>query len=177
MNNYLSLGVGVLCAAYGGELFVRGAVGLASWARVSAGIIGATVAAFATSAPEFSVAVQSATAGQPELSLGDALGSNVVNVAMILGLALVVSPIRSPRESLRRDFPMALVVPLITAVLCFDGEISRVDGWLMLGAFLAWLMAAGIEARRQRSATAEVLGSHPHRVWVDTGRALGGVVS
>ncbi|MBZ0168205.1 MAG: calcium:sodium antiporter, partial [Kofleriaceae bacterium] len=86
MNDYVVLTAGVVCAGIGGELFVRGAVGLAHWMRVSPGIIGATVAAFATSSPELSVAVNSAMAGKPNISLGDALGSNVVNVALILAV-------------------------------------------------------------------------------------------
>jgi len=164
MNDYAALILGVVCAGIGGELFVRGAVGLAHWARVTPGIIGATVAAFATSSPELSVSINSALAGKPQIALGDALGSNVVNVALILGLALVISGIQIPRDSVKRDFPVALLIPIITGVLFLDGEISRFDGLLMLSMFLAWLVAAIIEARKQRSAAEEVLGEH--RGWL-----------
>ena len=160
MNDYVALSMGVICAGIGGELFVRGAVGLAHWARISPGIIGATVAAFATSSPELSVSVNAALAGKPQIALGDALGSNVVNVALILGLALVISGIQSPRDSVKRDFSVALLIPIITGVLFLDGELSRLDGFLMLGMLFAWLVAAIIEARKQRSATEEVLGEH-----------------
>ncbi|MBM4220370.1 MAG: sodium:calcium antiporter [Gammaproteobacteria bacterium] len=158
MNEYLALLLGITCAGVGGELFVRGAVGLGHWARISPGIIGATVAAFATSSPELSVAVSSALAGTPQIALGDALGSNVVNVALILALALVISGIQSPRDSVKRDFPVALLAPVITGILFLDGELSRGDGLLMLAAFIAWLVATVIEARKQRSAADEVLG-------------------
>ena len=90
-------------AGVGGELFVRGAVGLAHWARISPGIIGATVAAFATSSPELSVAINAAIVGKTQIALGDALGSNVVNVALILGIVLVISGIQYPRHSVMRD--------------------------------------------------------------------------
>jgi cation:H+ antiporter len=160
MNDYVTLILGVVCAGIGGELFVRGAVGLAHWARVTPGIIGATVAAFATSSPELSVSINAALAGKPQIALGDALGSNVVNVALILGLALVISGIQSTRDSVRRDFPVALLIPIITGVLFLDGELSRFDGMLMLGMFIAWLVAAMIEARKQRSAADQVLGAH-----------------
>lgn len=160
MNDYLGLLAGILAAGIGGELFVRGVVGVAHWARISPGIIGATVAAFATSSPELSVSINSALDGTPQIALGDALGSNVVNVALILALALVIAGIQSPRDSIRRDFPVAMVVPMITGVLILDGEISRVDGVLMLSLFVAWIIAAVVEARRQRSAADEVLGSH-----------------
>ena len=158
LNDYAALASGVVCAGVGGELFVRGAVGLARWARVSPGIIGATVAAFATSSPELAVSVSAAMAGKPQIALGDALGSNVVNVALILALALLISGIRSPRDTVKRDFPVALLVPVITGVLFLDGVLSRIDGLLLLGMFLLWLVAAIIEARRQRSAAEEVLG-------------------
>lgn len=160
MNEYAALLLGVLCAGIGGELFVRGAVGLAHWVRISPGIVGATVAAFATSSPELSVAISSALAGEPEISLGDALGSNVVNVALILALALVISGIKSPRHSVKRDFPVALAVPVITGVLFLDGVLSRYDGFLMMGLFFSWLAATVVEARKQRSAAEAVLGEH-----------------
>lgn len=160
MNEYVALLLGVICAGVGGELFVRGTVGLASLARISPGIIGATVAAFATSSPELSVSISSALAEKPQIALGDALGSNVVNVALILGLALVISGIQSPRDSVKRDIPVALLIPIITGVLFLDGELSRIDGLLMLCLFIAWLVAAVIEARRQRSFSEEVLGEH-----------------
>jgi len=164
MNDCVALSMGVICAGIGGELFVRGAVGLAHWARISPGIIGATVAAFVTSSPELSVSVNAALAGKPQIALGDALGSNVVNVALILGLVLVISGIQSPRDSVKRDFPVALLIPIITGVLFLDGELSRLDGFLMLGMFLAWIVAAIIEARKQRSTAEEVLGEH--RGWL-----------
>lgn len=164
MNHYFALSLGVVSAGIGGELFVRGAVGLAFWVRVSPGIIGSTVAAFATSSPELSVSINAAIAGRPEIALGDALGSNVVNVALILAVALVISGIRCPRDSVKRDFSVALLIPIITGVLFLDGEISRFDGLLMLSMFLAWLVATVIEVRKQRSAAEKILGEH--RVWL-----------
>ena len=162
MNDYLILTIGVLCAGIGGELFVRGAIGLAHWARVAPGIIAATVAAFATSSPELSVSVSAALAGKPQSALGDALGSNIVNVAVILGLALVISGIQCPRDSVKRDFPVALLIPIFTGVLFLDGELSRIDGVLMFGLFLAWLISAIIEARKQRSEALAELAAQSH---------------
>jgi cation:H+ antiporter len=160
LSPYLTLALGVLSAGIGGELFVRGTVSLATWARIAPGIVGATVAAFATSSPELSVSITSALAGTPQIALGDALGSNVVNIALILASVLLISGIQSSRDSIRRDFPVAFLVPVLTAALAADGELSRLDGLVMLSAFLAWLSATVIEARRQRSAAEEVLGAH-----------------
>lgn len=152
MNNYLALAMGILSAGIGGELFVRGVVGIARWARVSAGVIGATVAAFATSSPEFSVAVTAAMAGKPQISLGDALGSNVVNVSLILAIALLISGMQYPRDSMKRDFSVALIAPGIIGVLALDGLLSRLDGLMLLGMFFAWAAAVTLEARKQRNA-------------------------
>ena len=164
MNNYMTLALGVVSAGIGGELFVRGVIGLAHWARVSAGIIGATVAAFATSSPELSVAISAALAGKPQISLGDALGSNVVNVALILGIALIISGIQSSRVSVKRDFSIALLTPVIIGILSLDGLLSRTDGILLLCFFIAWIISVVLEARKQRSAADEVLGEH--RSWL-----------
>lgn len=174
MNDYVALVLGVICAGIGGELFVRGAVGLAHWARVSPGIIGATVVAFATSSPELTVSINAAMAGRPQISFGDALGSNVVNVALILAVALLISGIQSPRDSIKRDFPVALLVPVIIGVLFLDGVLSRIDGLLLLGMFLAWLIAVTIEARKQRSAAEKVLGER--RGWLATILSIVGLV-
>jgi cation:H+ antiporter len=157
VNDYLALIAGIACAGFGGELFVRGSVGIAAWMRISPGIVGATVAAFATSSPEFAVSMKAALDGSPRIALGDALGSNLVNVALVLGIALAISEIRCPRHGLKLDYPVALAVPIVTGALCLDGQISRLEGVLMLGMFATWLFSTVVQARKQRSAAEEVL--------------------
>jgi cation:H+ antiporter len=147
---------GVLAAAGGGELFVRGTVGGAARARVAPGIIAATVAAFATSSPELSVAVNSATAGRPEISLGDVLGSNVVNVGLVLAIGILMGGLRPRRRDMRRDIPPALGAPLLILVLGFDGRLSRFDAAILLASFAGWLIFTILQAARERSAIAEV---------------------
>lgn len=164
MNDYAVLAIGVLCAGIGGELFVRGVVGIAHWARISAGIIGATVAAFATSSPELSVAISSAVAKKPEISLGDALGSNVINVALILAIPAVISGIKSAPDSVRREYPVALFAPILTAILVLDGVLSRIDGIILLCVFFIWLISVTLEVRKQRSAADKMLGER--RGWL-----------
>jgi len=174
MLHYLYLLAGIACAAIGGELFVAGSVGLARWARVSPGIIAVTVAAFATSSPELSVSISSSLAGTPEIALGDALGSNVVNVALILGLALVISGISSPRDSIRRDFPVALAAPAGMALVVADGVVSRLEGAVLLFAFIGWLTFAVRDAWRQRRvAVGDGVQVRPVRVLTTAGAGLG----
>lgn len=162
MHPIVSLVVGLGCAALGGELFVRGAVGLASWARIPAGIIAATVAAFATSSPELAVSVSSSLAGTPQIALGDALGSNVANIGLVLGIALLFGSIGGTAQSLRRDLPVALLAPALTALLVWDGEISRLDAAFLLCTFGAWLTLTVLAAREARSAAPEVMGEPHH---------------
>lgn len=166
MNHYFELFIGVLLAAIGGELFVKGSVGLARWARIPAGIIGATVAAFATSSPELTVAITSARSGIPEISLGDALGSNVVNVGLILAILVMFGEIKTPGKILSRDFRMAAIQPILTAVLALDGQLSAIDACILLLMFLVWLISLIIEARRERNAAVQILGTR------DGGKAL-----
>lgn len=153
---------GALCAAIGGELFVRGVVGIALWARISQGIIAATFAAFATSSPELSVSITSAIAGTPQIALGDAIGSNVVNIALILAIALLIAPIHCSRDALKRDFPVTIAVPIFIAALAFDGALSMIDGVILLSIFSVWLVLMLIDAKKQRSAAGEVLGEKKH---------------
>ena len=135
--------------------------------RISPGIVAATVAAFATSSPELTVSINAALHGTPRIALGDALGSNVVNVALILGSALLIGVLHAPRGTIKRDFPTALVVPVIIAVPFADGELSRIDGIMLLAIFLVWLAVVVIRAaRRERSVVEAVLGAYP------PGRAL-----
>lgn len=148
---YLALGFGLLCAAGGGEFFVRGTVGIARAARVSPAIAAATVAAFATSSPELTVAISSALAGEPEISLGDALGSNVVNLALILATALALAPLAVDRATVLRDYATAAASTIALTVVLIDGVITRMDAMILLAGFILWIVAVVREARRQRS--------------------------
>jgi cation:H+ antiporter len=156
----VALLAGIVLAVVGGELFVRGAVGLAGWLRVPAGIIGATVAAFATSSPELSVAVNAAMSDRSAIALGDALGSNVVNIALVLAVAIVLVPLVVERSDLRRNLPFAVAAPVLTGLLVIDGTLGRVDAGVLLVAFLIWLTLTVVEAARARSAAEMVLGEH-----------------
>ncbi len=144
----LLLLAGVLLAWFGGTLFVDGAVGLAKWARWPVAVIGVTVAAFGTSAPELMVAIHAAKDGVPEISLGDVLGSNVVNIALILALVLSLSGMKAEDAGVRRDWSWALVVPLLMAIVLQDGWFSRTDALLLMSLFFVWLVTVVRHARR-----------------------------
>ena len=148
----LYLIAGVVLAWCGGELFVRGGVGLAAWARWPTAVIGVTVAAFGTSAPELMVAIHSARDGVPQISLGDVLGSNVVNVSLVLALVLSFSGMKADDRGVLRDWFVSLLVPGVVYGLLWDGWFSRSDAVIMMGCFFAWL-AVVISHARAHAAT------------------------
>ncbi len=129
----------VLLAAGGGEAFLKSILGAAHHWRVPNAVVASTLAAFATSSPELTVSTVAAIAGQPEIGLGDALGSNVVNIALIFGLALLYGSVQTTRQDFGRDYYLALAVPALTLVFVLDGKIERFEALLLLGVFLAWL--------------------------------------
>lgn len=137
-------------AAIGGELFLKGMLGLAAWLRLPKLLVATTLAAFATSSPELTVSSMSALAGTPEIGLGDALGSNVVNLALILGLALLFRPITVQIGELRRDFVFAMAVPVLTLLFLADSNLSRSEAGVLLLLFCTWLMLVSRQAIRHR---------------------------
>lgn len=160
--------VGFVLAAVGGDRFVRGAVGLSVAARIPAGIVGASVAAFATSSPELAVAISSATAGEPELALGDATGSNLMNLGLVLGGTAVAVPLVARWADIRRELPTALAALALLALLAADGSLTRVDAVALLVLFMAWLVWITRDARRERSAAGQTLGeTEPRRATFD----------
>lgn len=157
----LLLLLGFALAAVGGDRFVRGAVGVSVAARLPAGIIGATVVAFATSSPELAVAVSSSLAGEPELALGDALGATMMNLGIVLGGATLLIPLVGRWDDIRRELPTGLGGLALLALVAADGTVSRADALLLLGLFSVWLVWITLDARRERSASGETLADTP----------------
>lgn len=157
----LSLLAGVVLAGVGGELFLRGVLGFARWLRIPAAIAAATLGAFATSSPEVFVSTIAAFKGEPAIGLGDATGSNVVNIALILAVALLIKPLATRRAVIRLDFGAAIGASAAIALLAMDGTLSRLDGGLLLGGFLAWMGLHLRSAARQRSQPEASAGVRP----------------
>ncbi len=133
----------------GSELFVRGASRLAAAVGVPALVIGLTVVAFGTSAPEAAVGIHSALEGQADIGLGNVIGSNIANVLLILGIASLFSPIPVSTRVVRVDVPVMVGISALLWILCLDGDLDRADGILMLVlvvVYNVWLVTA---ARRE----------------------------
>jgi cation:H+ antiporter len=142
------LGLALLVA--GAQGLVRGAVGLARRLGISNLLIGLTVVAFGTSAPEVAVSVESALAGRSGVALGNVIGSNVFNILVILGLSAVITPLVVRSQLVRFDVPLMVVASALPLVLGLDGQLGRQDGLILLSGLLLYLVLLGLLARRQR---------------------------
>lgn len=160
-ESILYLLAGVVLAWFGGEFFVRGGIGLAAWARWPTAVIGVTVAAFGTSSPELMVAVHAALDGVPQISLGDVLGSNVVNVSLVLGLVVAFSGMKAEDGGVRRDWFISLLVPGVVFLLLMDGWFSRLDAAIMMVCFVAWMMMVIRHARAHAASHAAAVVKVP----------------
>lgn len=127
------VGLGVL--VWSADKFVDGAVGVAKFCGMSTLLIGMVVVGFGTSAPEMVVSAISAMENAPELALGNAYGSNIANIALILGVTALISPVLVVRKALKRDLPILLAVTGLAVFLAFDGAIDRIDGVVLLLVF------------------------------------------
>ncbi|MGA8392595.1 MAG: sodium:calcium antiporter, partial [Burkholderiaceae bacterium] len=145
----------IALAGIGGESFLRAILGASAHLRVPRAVAATTLAAFSTSSPELTVSTVAALAGRPEIGLGDALGSNVVNIALIFGLALLFGAVRTARKEFGRDFALALMVPAVTLAFALDGHIGRGEGATLLMLFAVWLGVILREALRHRQAAPE----------------------
>lgn len=126
----LLLGLFVLLKA--GDLFVDGAVSLAKSLKMSSVVVGAIVLGFGTSAPELVVSTIAASQGNPSLGVGNIVGSNVANLSIVLGVAALVTPIALSSSVIRRQAPLSIAAVFIFALTVADGELTRLDGVILL---------------------------------------------
>lgn len=144
---FFFLGLGLL--VIGAESLVRGASRLAAAVGISPLVIGLTVVAYGTSAPELSVSVQSTLNGQADIALGNVVGSNIFNVLFILGASAMITPLVVSQQLVRLDVPLMIGVSLLVFVLALDGTISRVDGALLFLGMLAYTVFAIRQSRQE----------------------------
>jgi cation:H+ antiporter len=141
--------MGLVVLVAGGELLVRGATALAAMLRISPVVIGLTVVAFGTSAPELAVTVQAAYVGSPDLALGNVVGSNIANVLLILGLSALAAPLAVSSRLVRVDVPLVLAASLALYFMGRDGAVDRLDGALLFAALLVYLVWSVREGRAE----------------------------
>ena len=146
----LSLLGGLAILTGGAELLVRGASRLAAAFGVSPLVIGLTVVAYGTSAPELAVSVRSAWYGQSDLALGNVLGSNICNVLLILGLCALIVPLKVHSQLIRLDVPIMIGTSALLLLLALDGSLGRFDGLVLMSLLIAYSVFAIQKSRRDR---------------------------
>lgn len=149
LGNILLVIAGLALLMWGADRFVHGAAAAARNMGIAPLLIGLTIVAFATSAPEILVSVVAALQKEPGLAFGNAIGSNIVNIGLVLGLTALIRPIALESATLRREMPALLAVSLLTVSLFLDTYLSRIDGFVMLTGLvivMIWLARLGVRS-------------------------------
>lgn len=149
LTDWLLIVLGLALLVGGGEALVRGASGVALMARVTPAVIGLTIVAAGTSMPEFVVSTQAAFAGSPGIAVGNIVGSNIFNIAAILGLAALVRPLRIQGNTVRLEWPVMMLAAFQLHLLSRDGMVDRLEGGFLLSAMVAFIAYAVLVGRKE----------------------------
>jgi len=160
LTNLILIIVGLAGLFFGGDWLVTGASRLARSFGISALIVGLTVVAFGTSAPELLVSVQAVLEGSGDLSVGNIIGSNISNIGLILGLTSLIFPVFVQAQLIRREIPIMIFASLVTVFFVSDGVIQRTDGIALLGMFVAFNLYMGYLTLQER---------HEHQEEIEAG--------
>jgi cation:H+ antiporter len=141
--------LGLVARVFGADLLVRGASKLATTLGVSPLVVGLTVVAFGTSAPEVAVSVNAALSGNTDLAVGNVVGSNIFNVLFILGLSALITPLVVHAQIIRQEIPILVGACLLLFILSLDGKISFSESLLLLGTLVAYTAFLIIQSRKE----------------------------
>ncbi len=180
--DFVIFSVGLVILYFGADWLIRGAASLALRFGIRPLVVGLTVIALGTSMPEFLVNFFAAVTDQEGLALGNIIGSNICNIALILGLSSVVYPMTVEKGTLRKEYPIMMAVMVLFYVISLDGLISHVDGILLVGGLFGFLMFLVFDARSHgvppgvdqiRESSEQSILMSP---WKKAGYLLGGIV-
>ncbi|MAR69824.1 MAG: cation:proton antiporter [Nitrospina sp.] len=162
MLDSLKILLGLILLYYGGDFLVTGSVRLSRFFKLSTFVIGATVIAFGTSAPELAVAILAALDAAPELAMGNVIGSNIANIGLVLGLTALIAPIVITPKRLKREYPPLFLATLIILLLAWDLNIHRSEGIIML-VLLALYLWRSFSQKEDFTTGQEEVGLSPHK--------------
>ncbi len=145
---YVWLILGLVLLIVSGEFLVKGAVSLAYKYHISTLVVGMTIVSFGTSAPELLVSVNAALSGHPDISIGNVIGSNIANIALVLGLTALIFPIAVDRNSIRTDWPMMMFSTLLLYLFLADLELVWWEGLIMFCMLLCFIFYLIWSSRR-----------------------------
>jgi cation:H+ antiporter len=158
----------------GADWLVEGAASIALAAKVSTIVVGITVVAFGTSLPEMAVSLAASVKGEPEITLGNVIGSNIANILLVLGLAAVIKPLKVERKVVTRDTMLVLGSGVLILLLSLTGSLTRVHGLILLAAFVGYLAYYVRDAiRHKRHEDIGVEDFHPQKSVV---MLVGGII-
>ena len=143
----LSIIGGFIILTLGAEALVRGASSIALRLGITPLIIGLTIVAFGTSAPELAVSVKSALAGNSGIALGNVIGSNIANIGLILAITALIRPIQVQSQVVKRDIPLMILASMLFWALLLDGELSLIDGVILLSLLFGYLAFSYISSK------------------------------
>lgn len=146
---WVMLVIGLVLLVVGADVLVRGAARLAANLGVPTLVIGLTVVAFGTSAPELAVSVKAAYSGQAELAIANVVGSNICNILLILGLSALISPLIVSRQLIRQDVPIMIGVSLLAVLMVLDGQLSRAEAAVLAAGLVSYTGFLFYQGRKQ----------------------------
>lgn len=160
--SFVAIITGFALLVWGADRFVMGASATARNLGVSPLVIGLTIVGFGTSAPEMLVSAVAALEGNPDMGIGNAVGSNITNIGLVLGITALITPLSVHSETLRREFPILFAIMLVTILLFLDGEFSRLDGILLLIGLVIqfyWMASLGLRQREESKCAGDPMAS------------------
>jgi len=160
---YLLLGLALLLGS--GKYLVESSVTIARHFRIPTSIIGLTIVAFGTSAPELLVSVQAAVHGHPDMALGNVVGSNISNILLVLALTTIIFPLAVKRKSILRDWPVMMALSLLLFLFLLDLKLSRLEGGVFALLLVSYIVYSVKQSRLPANADAELSGLTDENKW------------
>ncbi len=156
LPTWLSFPIGFALLIAGAEALVRGASRMALRLGIAPLVVGLTIVAFGTSAPELAVSIGASLTGEADVAVGNVIGSNIMNVLLILGLSAMLVPLTVQSQLVRLDVPIMIAASIVIWVMSADGLIGRIEGIILTGGLLAYVLTIYLVARRRRAALTAV---------------------
>jgi cation:H+ antiporter len=168
--------LGLVVLIFSGDYLVKGAVGIAEKFKISPLVIGMTVVSFGTSAPELFVSIKAAWDGSPDLAIGNVIGSNIANIALVLSITVLIFPIIVDRNSKIIDWPMMMFSSILFYVFSLDNVISPLEGGVMVGILLVFTILLIRNSRKLNLDLDEDIDGLPTNMWLTVLYLVGGLV-